>query len=134
VTPGDELEAGPFRVRTARMAHPVSTLGLRVEADGAALAYTADTGPTDAIIDLARDADLLVSEASWQDDGAEYPPDLHLNGREAGEFAHRANAKRLLLTHIKPTLDRDRSRAEAASAFDGEIGVATEGMVLEVGG
>jgi ribonuclease BN (tRNA processing enzyme) len=134
VTPGEELEAGPFRVRTALMAHPVSTLGLRVEADGAVLAYTADTGPTDAIIDLARDADLLVSEASWQDDGAEYPPDLHLNGREAGEFAKRANARRLLLTHIKPTLDKDRSRTEAASAFDGEITVAIEGMVLEVGG
>lgn len=134
VTPGEELEVGPFRVRTALMAHPVSTLGLRVEADGAALAYTADTGPTKAITDLARNADLLVSEASWHDDGAEYPPDLHLNAREAGEFADRAGARRLLLTHIKPTLDRDRSRTEAVSAFSGEVMVAKEGMVLEVGG
>ena len=134
VAPGEKLEAGPFRVQTAGMAHPVSTLGLRVEADGSALAYTADTGPTEAIIDLARDADLLVSEASWHDDGAEYPPDLHLNAREAGEFADRAGVRRLLLTHIKPTLDRDRSRTEAASAFDGEVMVATEGMVLEVKG
>lgn len=131
--PGERFDAGPFRVTTAQMAHPVATLGLRVEADGAALAYTADTGPTAAILELARDADVLLSEASWQDDGAAHPPDLHLTAREAGEHAQRAGAKRLVLTHIKPTLDRDRSRDEAASEYTGEIVVATEGMVLEVG-
>jgi ribonuclease BN (tRNA processing enzyme) len=132
--PGERFEAGPFRVSTARMAHPVATLGLRVEAGGAVLAYTADSGPTDAILNLAADADLLLSEASWQDDGAAHPPDLHLTAREAGEHAQRAGAKRLVLTHIKPTLDRDRSRSETASAYEGEILVAREGMVLEVGG
>ena len=134
VTPGEEVQAGPFRIRTAGMAHPVPTLGLRVETDGGVLSYTADTGPTDAIVDLAKDADLLVSEASWQDDGAEYPADLHLNARQAGEHGRRAGAKRLLLTHIKPTLDRDISRTEAASAFEGEVMLAAEGMVVEVGG
>jgi ribonuclease BN (tRNA processing enzyme) len=38
-----------------------------------------------------------------------------------------------MLTHIKPTLDRDRTREETASAFDGEVLLATEGMVIEVG-
>lgn len=134
VTPGDDLEAGPFRVRTALMAHPVPTMGLRVEAGDKVLAYTADTGPTDAIADIARDADLLLSEATWQEDGSAFPPDLHLTARQAGEHAHKASAKRLMLTHLKPTLDRDRSREETAAAFDGEILLATEGMVLEVGG
>ncbi len=131
--PGERFDVGPFRVSTARMAHPVATLGLRVETDGAVLAYTADTGPTDAILELASGADLLLSEASWQDDGASHPPDLHLTAREAGEHARRAGAERLVLTHIKPTLDRDRSRDETASAYAGEIIIATEGMVLKVG-
>jgi ribonuclease BN (tRNA processing enzyme) len=134
IDPGENFAAGPFRVKTARMAHPVSTLGLRVEAGGSVFAYTADTGPTDAIVQLARGADLLLSEASWQEDGADHPPDLHLTAREAGEHARLAGAKRLVLTHIKPTLDRERSRDETASAFEGEILIATEGMVLEVAG
>lgn len=134
VVPGDEFEAGPFRVRTARMAHPVPTIGMRVEAEGTVFAYTADTGPTDAIADLGAEADLLLSEATWQEDGSAFPPDLHMTAREAGEHARRASAKRLMLTHIKPTLDRERSRDETASIFEGEILLATEGMVLEVGG
>lgn len=133
VRPGSGFEAGPFRVRTAEMAHPVPTIGLRVEAGGEAFAYTADTGPTDAIMDLAEGVDLLLSEATWQEDGTSFPPDVHLTARQAGEHARRASAQRLMLTHIKPTLDRDRTREETASAFDGEVLLATEGMVIEVG-
>jgi ribonuclease BN (tRNA processing enzyme) len=133
VRPGAGFDAGPFRVRTARMAHPVPTIGLRVEAGGKSFAYTADTGPTDAITDLAEGVDLLLSEATWQEDGTAFPPDLHLTARQAGEHARRASPRRLMLTHIKPTLDRDRTREETASAFDGEIMLATEGMVIEVG-
>jgi ribonuclease BN (tRNA processing enzyme) len=133
VRPGSAFEAGPFRIRTALMAHPVPTIGLRVEADGRTFAYTADTGPTEAITDLAEGVDLLLSEATWQEDGSPLPPDVHLTARQAGEHAGRAGATRLMLTHIKPTLDRDRTREESASAFEGEIVLATEGMVLEVG-
>jgi ribonuclease BN (tRNA processing enzyme) len=133
VRPGQGFEAGPFRVRTALMAHPVPTIGLRVEAGGKVFAYTADTGPTEAITGLAQGVDLLLSEATWQEDGTPFPPDVHLTAKQAGEHAARANARRLMLTHIKPTLDRERTREETATAFDGEILLATEGMVLEVG-
>ena len=133
VEPGTELSVGPFRIRTAPMAHSVPTLGVRVEADGAALAYSADTGPTDELARLARGCDLLVAEASWQTDGIERPP-IHLTAREAGEMAARSGAGRLMLTHIRPHLDRNRSREEAAGAFRGEVLLAAEGLAVEVGG
>lgn len=131
--PGRELEAGPFRVTTTEMAHSVPTIGVRVEADGGALAYTADTGPTPEAVGMARDVDLLVAEATWQDDEGDRPP-IHLTAREAGELARDAGAGRLVLTHIRPHLDRSRSREEAAAAFDGEVLLAEEGLRLEVGG
>jgi ribonuclease BN (tRNA processing enzyme) len=132
IEPGSEFEAGPFQVRTAPMAHPVPTIGLRFEADGATLAYTADTGPTTELAPLAREADVLLAEASWQEDGRERMP-IHLTGRQAGEAAHDSGASMLMLTHIWPTLDRARSVGEAAEAFDGEIVLAEEGMVRGVG-
>ena len=49
----------------AHMNHPVETFGFRVAARGRALAYSADTGPTDALVGLARGADLLLCEASF---------------------------------------------------------------------
>ena len=44
----------------------VPSLGYRIEADGKVLAYTGDTGPCDNAVDLARDADLFLCEATYQ--------------------------------------------------------------------
>jgi ribonuclease BN (tRNA processing enzyme) len=133
VEPGRELAIGPFRIITAPMLHSVPTIGVRVEVPGQAMAYSADTGPTDELIRLASGCDLLVAEASWQEDGLPKPP-IHLTSREAGETAARAGCRGLILTHLRPYLDRDRSREEAAGAFDGEVLVAEEGLEVEVSG
>jgi ribonuclease BN (tRNA processing enzyme) len=106
-------------------------LGFRIEADGAALAYTGDTGPTSKVEDLGRDAHVLLSEATWQD-GDDLPP-FHLSARQAAVHARDAGAGLLLLTHIWPTSDKEVSRAQAAEEFDGPVELATEGQRLEVG-
>ena len=118
VAPGHR-ELGPFRLRFARMNHPVLTHAVRIEAGGRALAYSADTGPCADLVALARGADLLLCEASFADgtDGAANPPNLHLTGREAGEHADRAGVGRLLVTHVPPWSDRARIGAEAAAVF-----------------
>ncbi|MDQ3990913.1 MAG: MBL fold metallo-hydrolase, partial [Actinomycetota bacterium] len=133
VEAGDSFEAGPLRVSTAPMAHPVPTLGIRAEADGAAIAYTGDTGPTDALTGLARDTDLFLAEASWQGSAEGFPPDLHMTAIEAGEAAARAGAASLLLTHLRPDLDPARSVEEARSAFDGEVVAVEKGWRGEAG-
>lgn len=126
VEPGSTFEVGPFRVATAPMRHPVPTLGMRFHANGSALAYSADTGPSDALVDLARDADVLLEEATLL--GRENrQPDLHLTAREAGEHAARAGVGRTILTHIRPLNDRDAVLEEAAATFPGELAVAEEG-------
>jgi ribonuclease BN (tRNA processing enzyme) len=124
-------ELGPFRVTAAQMAHPVPCFGVRVEAGGRSLVYSADTGPTEALIDLARGADVLLAEASFYG-GQPNPPDLHLTGREAGEHASRAGVGRLLVTHVPPWHRLDRTLDEAAAAFDGELAPAVPGGVLEL--
>ena len=126
------LQIGPFRVTTERMNHPVETFGFRVEHAGWTVAYSADTGQTDALVRLAQDADLLLSEASFQD-AENNPPDLHLTARQAGEYATRAGAGQLVLTHLVPWYDRDRSLAEAAETYCGPLSAATSGLVLRPG-
>jgi ribonuclease BN (tRNA processing enzyme) len=115
VTPG-ERELGPFRLRFARVDHPVETHAVRLEAGGRSLTYSGDTARCDALVELATDSDVLLCEASWPD-GGQYPPGLHMSGREAGEHAAKAGVGRLLVTHVPPWADRDRIGAEAATAF-----------------
>jgi ribonuclease BN (tRNA processing enzyme) len=131
VEPMRELRVGPFRIVTAGMRHSVPTIGVRVEVDGAAMTFSADTGPTEELVRLAAGCDLLVAEASWQEDGIARPP-IHLTAREAGEVAAQAGCRALLLTHLRPYLDRDRSRDEASGAYDGRVTLAEEGLTVEI--
>jgi ribonuclease BN (tRNA processing enzyme) len=125
-------EIGPFRVTLARMNHPVETFGFRVEAGGLVIAYSADTGESAALIELARGADLMLCEASFLD-GPGLPEGVHLTARQAAEHAARAGVGRLVLTHLVPWNDRERSRAEAAACFGGQLSLATSGLVIDLG-
>lgn len=127
----DPTSIGPFEVRTARMAHPVPTYGMRVTAGGRTLVFSADTGPTEALVELSQGADLALYESSFVADG-DNPPDLHLTGGQAADHAKRAGVERLVLTHLVAWNDNEQVRAEAAAAFDGELLVAHPGLTLEV--
>jgi len=72
-------------------------------------------------------------EATHQGEPPKDGPRYLLTASEAGRWAARAGADRLLLTHFWPGLDRSISVAEAGEAFHGEIIAATEdrSMTLE---
>ncbi len=130
LTPGT-LRIGPFRVTAARVSHPVEAYGLRIEHQGRVLVYSGDTGPCDALVALAADADLFLCEASFTH-GKENVPDLHLTGREAGEYAARAGAGRLVLTHIPPWTDPEVAAADAGLAYRGPVDLARTGAVYHL--
>lgn len=130
ITPGT-LEIGPLRVTAERMNHPVETFGFRLEHGGRSLAYSADTGETEALERLARDADLLLCEASLVEPapgGAPLPQDLHLTGRQAARYAARAGVGQLVLTHLAPWNDVARTLDEAGQAFSGPMSLAASGL------
>ena len=85
------------------MRHPTPAYAIRITetASGATLVYSGDTGPNQALVDLASQADLLLIEASFRD-RPDNPPDLHLSGRQAAQIASEAQVKNLVLTHIPP--------------------------------
>jgi ribonuclease BN (tRNA processing enzyme) len=120
---GQPIRLGPFTITATRVVHPVPAYGLRVEADGRVLAYSGDTGPCTELVELARDADLLLAEAAFQE-GVLNPTDLHLTGVDAGRAASKAEVGRLLLTHIPPWNDREVALAEARTTFDGSVELA----------
>jgi ribonuclease BN (tRNA processing enzyme) len=112
--------------------HSRPNAGVRLVAGGRTLAYTGDTGADDGVADLARDADLLLAEASFTD---QVPEDLRgtlssadLQGRQASA----AGAGRLLLAHLMPGTDPAAARAAAGRGYHGDVGVATQGLVVEL--
>ena len=123
---GRTFDVGSLTLRFGRADHPVPTLLVRVEGKGRALAYTADTGTGCDLTGFAAGANTLLAEATFQ--GSDKPAPHHLTAGEAGAVAHSAGVERLILTHILPTLDRNRSIEEAAAEFRGDIMAAASGL------
>ena len=127
-------QVGPFAVTVAQVAHPIETWGMRIEHGGSVVAYSADTGPCDALVELSRGADIALYESSFEsgrDDGA--PGDLHMTGGQAGEQATAAGAKRLLLTHLPPWNDPEVSLAAGRASFGGgPVEVVRPGATYEL--
>ncbi len=115
----DTVAIGPFKVTARKVDHPCEAYGFRVSHGGRSLVYTGDSGPCDALDELAEGADVLLAEASWTHEPGR-PTKLHLSGRQAGELAGRAGVRRLLITHVPPWTDREAVLAEARQAYRGD--------------
>ncbi len=129
--PRRRRRARPVPGADERVVHPVPAYAIRVEAGGRSLVYSGDTGATDALVELARGCDLALFEASFLS-GRSNPPDLHLTAREAGDHARRAEAGRLVLTHLVAWNDPGASRAEAALAYGGDLTLAAPGASYDL--
>jgi ribonuclease BN (tRNA processing enzyme) len=125
---GEEIRVGSLECRAGPANHIPSSLAYRFRSGGRTVVISGDTGPSPELEEFARDADLLVLEASLPP-GKEYG--AHLTARQAGELAARAKARRLVLCHLYPSSDAAAPRDEAAKAFAGPILVAEDGMGLE---
>jgi Cft2 family RNA processing exonuclease len=64
-SPGQSLDIGPFRARTWLLPHWLPNASIRLTAGGTTLAYTGDSGPAEAVAEMAGGADLLLAEATY---------------------------------------------------------------------
>jgi len=101
---------------------------------GRRLVYSGDTRPCKATADIARNADLLIHDATFGEDEAERARATgHSTAREAATIARRAQADKLVLTHISARYADDPRplEREARGAFAGAV-VAHDGLTIEI--
>ncbi|MCB2224580.1 MAG: MBL fold metallo-hydrolase [Actinobacteria bacterium] len=132
VAPGDEVSAGGLRLTFGAAVHPVPAVTVRVDDGERSLAYSGDTGPGGGLVETAAGADLLLCEATGQGRREEYGYPHHLVAAEAGAAARVAGARRLLVTHVAPTLDPAVSVREAAAEYGGPVEWAAPGLEVQL--
>lgn len=121
------VPAGPERARLVRgetveladghTIRPDDVLGDAVP--GAKLVFVGDAGETDSLVETARDADLLVIEATYLEVEEDLARDFgHLTAARSAMLARRANVKNLILTHISRRYTEREVLVEARPIFE----------------
>ncbi len=114
-------------VEAVQVKHMVPTIGLRVtfQQSDKVWAYSCDTEPCDAVLELAGGADVLFHEAAGPSFG-------HTSPAEAGAIARRAEVGALYLIHYDTFNDRDDElKTEAEATFGGPVHLAHDFMELQ---
>jgi ribonuclease BN (tRNA processing enzyme) len=130
--PPEPVRIGPFEVATQELPHFVPNVGVRVETDGAALAYTGDSGPHHGKDLLARDVDVFLAEATYPDAVPERHHGHLSSAIDAASSATRAGAHRLVLTHLWPGVDPAAAARAARELFAGRVDIARPGLEVYV--
>jgi ribonuclease BN (tRNA processing enzyme) len=130
VKDGASASVGALTFTFSRTDHGPETLAMRIDGGGRTLGYSADTGPKWSLGELGVGLDLALCEATFlQESEGEAQ---HLSARQAGGSARDAGAAGLMLTHIWPTIDVERSRAEATDAYGGPVHLAATNERYEI--
>jgi len=127
-----ELQMGrPVRTPGGRVVRPEEVLG--PPRRGLKVVYSGDTAYSEALVELARGADLLIHECTFDDDRAEKARErLHSTPSVAAEVALRAGARKLILTHISARYRDPSVLVEQAKAKFKEVLVAEDLMRIEL--
>ncbi len=144
----DDMGIGAAKVRMRPIPHKGPTLGFRIEADGAVMAYVSDhqapagMGKVDQrVLELCDGADLVVHDAQYTDAELRQKEDWgHSSIGYAVHVAREAGAKRLALFHHDPShddvmLDQLLEHAQGLSEARGldDLISTTQGLAVEIG-
>ncbi len=120
-----------FSVESRQVEHGSRpSVGYRLRSEDGTVVLSGDTKHCEALVELARDADLLVVEASVP--LREHGPGNHLTAGEAGKIGRAAGAKHVLLTHFYPICDSYDMRALCAKEYGGAILLAEDLMQIDI--
>lgn len=107
-----DLKITPYPAIHSELTNPTS---LRIEVAGKIIAYTGDSAWTEHMPDLARGADLFISECYF----FKKPVPFHMNYPELKERLDGLGAKRVILTHLGPEMLQNLEEIEQECAYDG---------------
>jgi ribonuclease Z len=118
------LQSNELTIYTSPVEHLIPTIGMRIESAQTrkVIAYSCDTQPCDAVVELAAQADILIHEATGPFEG-------HTSASQAGRIAAQAGAGSLYLVHYNSK--SEALEAQAKKEFPGPVTRAEDFMVIE---
>lgn len=126
------LNIGPFKITFQRTIHPVPAFATRIEDQaGKVLTFTADTAYFDQLADFAKNSDLIIADTNFGRD--KQGTIWHMTSEQSGTLAKKANAKKLLISHLPQEYPLDKLLQETKVAADSiPVKEAAEGLEINL--
>ena len=139
LSPGDEFrpvgadgEDADCSIRCAKTVHTDNSLAYRIESEGKSVVYTGDTEPSEAVMELAEGADILIHECS-------FPLGFPMTNHTAPDMftlmldEYPLNVKELYLTHLYPHMQGHEREAvdHIRKYFAGNVTIAKDLMSIK---
>lgn len=127
---GARLSVGPFEVEARVVRHVPGALGYRVRVGGRCVAFSGDSAPCEALLDLCREADLALLECSHP---AGRRSERHLSASDVAQVAAEAGVASLAVTHVGAGCRGvDVARQIRDAGYTGPLRLVRDGDVLDV--
>ncbi len=123
----ETLSLGAFTIEAAGVEHrDLPAVAYRLASEGKTYVFSGDTAFCEGLVQVAREASLLIIEASFPQ--GEIPG--HLSAAEAGRVAALAGVRAVVLTHLYPDCEGHDMRSLCAMEYGGPVIVAHDLMEL----
>ena len=116
----------------------LDSLAYRVDSDEGSMVFTGDTEPCRSVVELARDADVMLSMCWDEEEHMLEQGEQHgaTGTMGAARMAQEAGVKRLVLVHVGPYLAQhptmEKGIGDAKKIYDGELVFSDELMSFDV--
>lgn len=119
------------KLADGRVIDPKQVMG--APRQGRKIVYSGDTRPAKSLTEIARNADLLIHEATFDDELLERAQeDGHSTPSHVAEIAKNAQVKRLVLTHISARYKNAQILLEQARKIFPNVDLAEDFMKIEI--
>ena len=141
VGPGKVLSGGDWEVTAAHAEHVqpyLDSLAYRLDTPEGGIVFTGDTQPCSTVVDLARDADVMLcmcwDDQEVMDENGEAAFQCGTTG--AARMAQEAGVKKLVLVHIGPHLSgpgpKEKGIGDVKKLYDGELIFSDELTAIDI--
>ena len=141
IGPGSVQSGAEWEMTAAHAVHAqpfLDSLAYRLDSPDGSIVFTGDTEPCDPVVDLARDADVMLCMC-WDEQGA---MEQNREGTgvcgtvDAARMAQAAQVKKLVLVHVGPNLaghgPMEKGIGDIKKVYDGEVVFSDELMSFDV--
>lgn len=121
IDPNKKVHMAGAEIEFVPVEHTIPCYAVKITYRGKVLVYSGDTSYCDALIQLAKDADIFLCEATICKGSVHTTGAGHMDAIQAGMIAGQANVKKLVLVHLPGDGNLELMRQEASQAFGGPV-------------